>query len=170
MSRRYGRNQRRAHRLHIAALQAEITSLKTAIGREQALVQGMHQKNAALKQQIEDAVQFLGEHHPALPPGPYRVDIYPGSHLRIMPNNLPLETLATTGATQHELTVFDLYTLAVETDYNPIDGRLHCIVQFANGDSRYAITPEAIRAMPRDCLIQRVSKQLAIHLVDQIKR
>jgi len=165
MSRRYGRNQKRAHRRRIA-------ELEEAYIREQHLLAYLRNQLDELREEVEDAKRELGAdfigfqpqtmHDPGSPGGsfcmPHRAD--PQRYLGTDLSKLSLTSL-----------VFHVLELnAVRERPAAAYDRLHINVPLADGRVRYSITESALAAISDERLVRELTKSLAQQLTVELRR
>jgi len=165
MSRRYGRNQKRAHRQRIAELEKAYT-------REQHLLAYLRNQLDGLRAEVEDAKRELGAdfiafqpqtmHDPGIMDGSFRMahltdpPCYPGADL----SKLSLTSL-----------VFHVLELnAVREGSAVFSDRLHINVALADGRVRYSITESALAAISDERLVREVTRSLAQQLTVELRR
>ena len=165
MSRRYGRNQKRAHRQRIAELEEAYT-------REQDLLAYLRNQLDGLRAEVEDAKRELGAdfiafhpqtmHDPGSWDGSFRMPrlteppCYPGSDL----SRLSLSYL-----------VFHVLELnAVREDSAVFSDWLHINVALADGRVRYSLTESALAAISDERLVREVTRSLAQQLTVELRR
>ena len=165
MSRRYGRNQKRAHRQRIAELEEAYT-------REQHLLAYIRNQLDGLRAEVEDAKRELGADFIAFQPRtmpdpssqggsfymPHRAD--PRRYLGADLSNLTLTNL-----------VFHVLELnALREGPAAACDRLHINVALADGRVRYSITESALAAISNERLVREVTKSLAQQLTLELRR
>ena len=165
MSRRYGRNQKRAHRQRIAELEEAYT-------REQHLLAYNRNQLNALRAEVEDAKRELGRYHIAFQPPVvsqpevhdrrFRMPVYEDLAPSMEHN---FHTMSLTSI------VFHVLELNATRERHAAQGDLlHINVALASGHVRYAITEQALACISNHRLIQEVSASLAQQLAVELQR
>lgn len=165
MSRRYGRNQKRAHRERIEALQA-------AMQMDRGLMTSMGRKLRDANEQIEQVHRVLGEHTALLPPkrmalpGPALDRI----NLRMVgPVNLTQHGMKDVWADPMRMLPLPVLLTRVKREGNPYEDAVHIKVTFGDGQVGYALSELAIQTTPTDVLVQEISRAVAERLVSELK-
>lgn len=166
MSKRYGRNQKRAAR-------AEIAGLKESLARDRALMHQTVNDNRDLLEVMQRARAILGRHSVALPvqhmgghPQPLGGDFDVHVH---QPFSLggKFESMQVQIERMYELLVM------VEEGSGFDYGALHCTVELDSGKVAYAISRAAIQRMSpmelQQALAPRIALELAGHLAKGVK-
>lgn len=153
MSRRYGRNQRRRARAHVAELEAQAAELQ-------------HQASSARSEansyrwQLADVREALGPHFIGLPPqmlGPEIWRLYELDRVRLPgPADDAIEVRAMTYETVVDSTK--------PTHY------MHFLVHLAGGEVAYAISSAALLNAPAEVVARQIGHQLATRLVRDLRR
>lgn len=165
MSRRYGRNQKRAHRQRIA-------NLEEAYAREQHLLAYIRNQLDALRVEVEDAKRELGQDHFAFQP---RTVPDPGSRngvfrLPVLEDPRPYLNADLSRMTLTHL-VFHVLELEATRDRRAaFSDRLHLHVALADGRVQYSITEGALASISNERFIREVSRSLAQQLTVELRR
>ena len=165
MSRRYGRNQKRAHRQRIAELEEAYT-------REQHLLAYLRNQLDGLRAEVEDAKHELGADFIAFHPQTMRD---PGSQCGFFRMTHRADPQRYLGADLSRLSldylVFHVLKLNAERQDSPVlSNRLHINVALADGRVQYAITESALAAISDERLVREVSRSLAQQLTVELRR
>jgi|GEM_PF-6876113 hypothetical protein len=165
MSRRYGRNQKRAHRQRIVELEEAYT-------RERHLLAYLRNQLDGLRAEIEDAKRELGANFIAFRPqtvrdpgvqyGSFRMD-YLADPRRCL--DVDLSKLSLTSLVFHVLELN-----AVRERSAAAHDRLHINVALADGRVRYSITESALAAISDERLVRELTKSLAQQLTVELRR
>lgn len=153
MSRRYGRNQRRRARAHVAELEAQAAELQ-------------HQASSArfeantYRWQVADVREVLGPHFMGLPPQMLGPEIWRLYELdrALLPG--PADDVIEVRAMTYE-TVFD----STKPPHY-----MHFLVRLAGGEVAYAISSAALRNAPAEVVARQIGRQLATQLVRDLRR
>ena len=151
MSRRFGRNQRRAARERVA-------ELERALQMDRALLAHVGERKRQLEQEISDAKRIVGHMSVLFEPGATRLDgpargkMQVRTHSALMdfhaqPKTIPLDVM--------------IATLKSKSG-GALDDAVHCKVMFDDRCWRYAISEAALHAIPEDILVERVTRELAM--------
>lgn len=152
MSRRFGRNQKRALRAQIRAQEQEIERFKVI--RESL--------NARLKhadEVIERTAQVLGDHFVTLPVKTHEVkDLLERFQVSIFQPN---RSYAINAAVMRALEVVDIDVYRASLRVDELRGSIHMRYQSINGDVGYGLSEDAWRKLSEAHLVDMVTKQIA---------
>ena len=162
MSKRYGRNQRRAARQRIA-------ELEYAMVLDRALLRDQSNEIGRLKSIIDDARMVAGNMSALLPATNMAMGINPTDKLYIEHRNIDFENLG-------EASIHDFFkriplnVLMAKVKQHVFDNSLHFSVHFSDGSWGYAISDVTIINTPKEILIARVCEQLSKIIVRDMKK
>lgn len=171
MSRRYGRNQKRAHRTRIAQLERAIKFMEgeaveafVAHNRDRALLREMSDKNSKLCDTLDVARSVLGEDHPAFPSRELEVfNAHDGrvcyTHLPSLEapayfDNMPVEEIATRWESVPVMTT--------KARLEEFRAAIHFEVSYDDLRWGYAVTRQAFTQMPKQHMVEKIARELAL--------
>lgn len=155
MSKRYGRSQKRRAR-------AEIEALREALQMANALAEHLGRRVGSLEDEIARAKCIAGQYSalfdpvPAAIDGPVRSFVQMAVYPQLTPRHL--------GDPFPEIRHVRLETLLMSVEQDALRRMVHAYVQFADRQVCYAASREAINAVPKSELIQRISTAIAAQL------
>lgn len=160
MSRRYGRNQKRAHRQRIAELEEAYT-------REQGLSAYLLNKLDGLRTEVEDAKRELGQDHIAFHPRAVRVSSLADDRFRMarMPELHPFEN-----DRAFELSLSEVVFRTLKLNVKRQEDLLHINVELADGRVCYAISERALPSISYEGFLRHVSLSLTQQLAVELQR
>ncbi len=175
MSRRYGRNQRRAHRERIEALDQRNVALQAAMTMDRGLLASTTGKLRDAKDQIERVRRTLGPNTALLPP--LTVALQGDARNRVMleafggrPPSLAYDgSMSSMGQCAQDVELPALLS-RVGRDGGPHGRAVHVKVRFADQQLGYAISEEAMRDLPLEILVGDIAQALAEQLGPALKR
>lgn len=167
MSKRFGRNQRRRMRERIAASELLLEMQQKTIKEQRMLMQ----EN---RETVRRVAEVLGKRFAALP-----VTKMDGGHSSRIPDRLRMESISLiergswlSNATQvvnESLKYLELPVM--ETTLRELQGVQHVRVYYGGCEKvGYAISESAFHSLPERDLVEMVSKELATHLVREMKQ
>lgn len=152
MSKRFGRNQKRA-------LRAQLAECRGQLRKSQETCQALRQQMSENEQCVRDVGQILGKHFAGLPPQFVRaMNIHPDMYLPAC------------GASTDDPQVRSVrYHLMLLTKYqgarrDELSEMLHCRFITPAGDMAYGINEEAFRRMPSEVLQSRLCNEIAAEM------
>lgn len=173
MSRRYGRNQKRRAREALANAMQYGERFRIAWQRETELLKDIAAKKRHLEEVLNDIREALPEGSALLPPGSLATGMRPDPHTPILVAPVDLNIFKPHDPNARTFTPTELRTLVCSIDPEHFSGKLHFNVQFMDKEFRYAISPGALYAMPRDrlrdILRDDIARQFARELVDALR-
>lgn len=159
MSRRFGRNQRRQARERIAALEQAITM-------DRGLLAHVSERKRQLEQEISDAKRIVGRMSVLFEPevkrldGPARSPMHMFTHSAVVDDG---------GAFFHNQSkTVPLPVMLSRVNKDGLDTAIHCKVLFGDGQWGYAISEEAVLTTPEDVLVERIARELAMTIGQQL--
>lgn len=153
MSKRFGRNQRRRARDRIKELECAITM-------DRELLRYTTEKKARLEREIEDAKRIVGRMSVLFEPEPRRLDGPARSPMHLFTQSAVMNEPRAFFHAKSETVPLPVMLSRVHRDI--FSRAIHCKVTFDDGQWGYAISQDAVLAMPEDVLIQRVTQHLAM--------
>ena len=170
MSRRFGRNQKRAMRAQIAVLEQRVNDFQFHTQQLEALMQIKNQKISELETVTERTAQVLGDHFATLPlktqeltgiPNLFKVSIFkPHLHRYAEINEAVLDAL--------EYINMDTHQTFVRID--ELRGMVHMRCRSIGGDVAYALSDQAYRKLSEAHLVDLISQQIAPEMAKQLIR
>lgn len=160
MSKRFGRNQRRQARERIAALEQ-------AVARDGRLLAHVSERKRQLEQEINDAKRIVGRMSALFEPearrldGPARSEMHMFTHSSVVDDGRAFF--------HNQSKTFSLPVMLSMVSRDVFDMAIHCKVTFDDGRWGYAISEEAILATPEDVLVERITRELAMTIGQQLK-
>lgn len=160
MSRRFGRNQRRAARERVA-------ELERALQMDRALLTHIGERKRELEQEISDAKRIVGRMSALFEPetkrldGPARSPIHMFTHSAVMDNGRAFF--------HNQSKTVPLPVMLSMMSRDRLDMAVHCKVLFDDGQWGYAISEEAVLATPEDVLVERLARELAMTIGQQLQ-
>lgn len=160
MSRRFGRNQRRQARERIAALEK-------AIAMDRGLLAHVSERKRQLEQEISDAKRIVGRMSVLFEPearhldGPARSPVHMFTHSAVMDRSLAFF--------HNQSKTVPLPVMLSRMSRDGLDMAIHCKVAFGDGQWGYAMSEEAVLATPEDVLVERITRELAMTIGQQLK-
>jgi hypothetical protein len=163
MSRRFGRNQRRAASERVA-------ELEQALQMDRALLAHVGERKRQLEQEISDAKRIVGHMSVLFDPVAIRLDGPARSEIQLFSHSAVMEDAAPFFHAQSKTIPLDVMIAAVKKkDGGAFDSAVHCKVMFDDGCWGYAISEAALRLMPEDILVERIARELAMTIGQQLK-
>lgn len=161
MSKRFGRNQKRAMREannHLAEMVAK--------GKDREAF--LQQQAAQNQRAVEMTAQILGEHFAGLPPKTFQVgEIFEG--MRLPPSSHA--RFSTPEANHIPRRVMDMLILLVRSQGARRDELTRCVhFRFVTpaGDLAYGMSEDAYRRMPDDWFVERLPREIAREIADEV--
>jgi hypothetical protein len=154
MSRRYGRNQKRAARARIAALEQALSRALRSYAAETTV-------RRRLQQVLEDVTAALGPQYIGLPPTSIPMVLHRDGFVNdrfLIPD--------------HDGNVATMHMLSTSVQQDPIQAQRNCLhvnVKLADGRAGYAIAQSAILRTPAPLLARRIADQIAPFLLSEIR-
>ena len=169
MSRRYGRNQKRRAREAIASLAAANIEAKHDARLQRGLLTKFHGELSQAREEIRRAKamlplgSILGEPSTLIDSRPpttdVRVEVLPFGGMNIGDD-----------AMSYRFESIPLDVLLTDSVLDEMNDRVHFDVRFAGNRSGYAISRSALQAMGGYDLIRMLAKNLAAHILADLKR
>jgi len=165
MSRRFGRNQKRAMRAQIRANE-KIVECKTQAIKE--MRRDLDEANAV----IERTAQVLGDHFVTLPVKPVEVrDLLEQFRVPIFQPN---RSYAINAAVMRALEVIDIDTYRASLRVDELRGTVHMRYQSISGDVGYGLSEHAWRKLSEahlvDLVTNEIAPEMAKYLVSERKK
>lgn len=142
MSKRFGRNQRRHMREQINALRVSVT-----IGRVSS--QHLRESINKLRSEIEEAKRMLPFHSVLFDAGVVSLSARTMETINLVNTPLPV--------------------LLSKIVPDGLNGAVHTHVRFGDGRWGYAVSRDALKLMPHDLLVRRISEGLALLISKDLK-
>lgn len=168
MSRRFGRNQKRAMREEISRLERILTRTEKQCANATAALE-------PFREVMDNAVRTLGKYHFALPPRELQMQL--GQKYVELPYrqlNYPPNFQANDGALRTADLVVNRIELAIakgSVKRDEITGDVHASVRFPDGTNGYAVSSvENLRYMPTEFLVEQMSRMIADGIVKCTER
>lgn len=156
MSRRFGRNQRRAARQRVA-------ELEQALQMDRALLARVGERKRQLEQEISNAKRMVGRMSVLFEPGATRLDGPARGKMQLFSHSAVMEDGRPFFHAQSKTIPLDVMIATLKSKGGgAFDDAVHCEVMFDDGCWRYAISEAALYAMPEDILVERVTRELAM--------
>lgn len=159
MSKRYGRNQRRRAREHIASVDRRCIELTAAMLLDRALISHQHEKLEELKSIVSDVGQCMGEYFFGLPPPALRDLLLQRADCR-----------PTFRMMAPDSSVVDMHTLIVANCFSTPEQAMHTMVELAGCRAAYAISYQALLHAPANILARNIAGELGAFLVTEIRK
>lgn len=164
MSKRFGRNQRRAARERIAALE-------TKVAMDGVLLRHISDKKAQLEQEIVNAKRMVGRMSVLFEPDAKRFDGPTRDQVQAFSQSAVMEDSAPFFHAKSEVIPLDVMIAKVKkADPAAFNSAIHCQVTFDDGRWHYAISESAMDAMPEDILVERIARDLAMTIGQDLKK
>lgn len=160
MSKRFGRNQRRQARERIAALEQ-------AVARDGGLLAHISERKRQLEKEINDAKRIVGRMSVLFEPearhldGPARSPMHMFTHSAVMDEGKAFF--------HNQSQTVPLPVMLSMVNRDGLDMAIHCKVMFGDGQWGYAISEDAVLATPEDVLVERITRELAMTIGEQLK-
>lgn len=174
MSARFGRNKRRRARQQIEALQAKATEDAVAIikmdnwvAQTRGLLEHVGRQRDALQDQVDTARMMLPEGSVLFEPRAVRHGGRPGDAVLLERSELvSLEPIGSIDAiSKRSVRAEPLETIIARIRPDEIEGRVHAIIDYADGSKAYGITREVIESTSREGLVELMMRNFAPMLV-----
>jgi len=166
MSKRYGRNQKRAAR-------KQIEELRHGIDMANGLASHIRHKLDEARQIVADCTRVVGNNFIAMPPDSVEVR----SLDRLMPSwrfaaTKPLPSFGSIDDIAEMAHFIDIAgdVLRLNTGNSDIDMAKHIKFTLGNKCVGYAITQQAMQLMPKDMLVSKISREMAEMMVSEFKK
>lgn len=159
MSKRFGRNQRRQARERIAALEQAITM-------DRGLLAHVSERKRQLEKEISDAKRIVGRMSVLFEPESRRLDGPARSPTHMFTHSAVMDGPEAFFHSQSQ--TVSLPVMLSKVHKETLDLAIHCKVAFDDDQWGYAISEQALHAMPEDILIERVTHQLAMTIGRQL--
>lgn len=168
MSKRFGRNQKRAMR-------EEISALQMARQMDAGLLRNMRSDMACAEGALRRVEELLGPHTAALPPKRIKTDVEPQSdgssyftayrqYQTARYWDSPPQDMRVLGTRVTRMcSVLSRLKEADRPDFG-----VHFFASFNGANAAYAASDEAIKSMRRADLAQHISESIAHHIVNQL--
>ena len=167
MSKRFGRNQKRAFRTQVEELKTTIETLKQKMHMDQGLLSLVRSKLGRLEDEIAEAKRIIGERSVLFPPTVVELESM-HSHIRLPTNQMPIYKYDLHSPIEIRQTHVELPVML--TSIQEKFHEFHCVVDFGKGVWGYAISHESLRKMPPDIAARRISEQLARAIVSDLRK
>ena len=165
MSRRYGRNQKRAHRARIAELEARVSSLEGQVRERDGLLAWKQERLNEAARALDGAVSILGEHHPAFPASELGMTLDRDQDMFRMPHRGFIRPFdAFMDFESMTIMLHELDVLTVDKVREEFHNQTHWRVRYRDGRWGYAIDDKVVRKLPPDVIRQNMVVELA-HLI-----
>jgi hypothetical protein len=163
MSKRWGRNQRRRAR-------EEQARLGEALEMAQGLARHLSEQKRHIEDELDDAKYFAVRFSAAFKPESWEL-VGPKRDRIEVEEQQPLEYDFSATAPMQSLTFrrLPLRMLLSEVKQEHFRRALHCRVKFGDGEWGYGITEQAIVNMPRERLVNLISREIARQIANKIK-
>jgi hypothetical protein len=161
VSRRFGRNQKREMRRKIESLATEVAFLKAINEEKTKRIFSQKREIESFNEDFEVLREVLGEYFVGLPP----LTIFSDSltvnrkfqiYEKVSWDNLNREDFTAT--------VKSLERVITKAELDDLKGAMHVRVTTPVGDIGYYTDLESMKFLPKDVLIERISKEIAIQL------
>jgi hypothetical protein len=159
MSRRFGRNQRRAARERVA-------ELERALQMDRALLVHVGERKRQLEQEIGDAKRIVGRMSVLFEPEAKRLDGPARSPMHMFTHSAVVDDGRAFFHNQSKTVPLPVMLSMVNRD--GLDMAVHCKVLFGDGQWGYAVSEEAVLATPEDVLVERIARELAMTIGQQL--
>lgn len=159
MSRRFGRNQRRQARERIAALER-------AVAMDRGLLAHVSERKRQLEQEISDAKRIAGRMSVLFKPEAKYLDGPARSPMHLFTHSAVMDDGRAFFHNQSKTVPLPVMLSMVKRD--ELDMAVHCKVLFGDGQWGYAISEEAVLATPEDVLVERIARELAMNIGQQL--
>lgn len=160
MSRRFGRNQRRQARERIAALEQ-------AVAMDRGLLAHVSERKSQLEQEISDAKRIVGRMSVLFEPETKHLDGPARSPMHMFTHSAVVDDGRAFFHNQSKTVPLPVMLSMVKRD--GLDMAIHCKVLFGDGQWGYAISEEAVLATPEDVLVERIARELAMTIGQQLQ-
>lgn len=160
MSRRFGRNQRRQARERIAALEQ-------AVAMDRGLLAHVSERKRQLEQEISDAKRIVGRMSVLFEPESKHLDGPARSPMHMFTHSAVVDDGRAFFHNQSKTVPLPVMLSMVKKD--GLDMAVHCKVLFGDGQWGYAMSDEAVLATPEDVLVERIARELAITIGQQLQ-
>jgi hypothetical protein len=162
MSRRFGRNQRRQARERIAALEQ-------AVAMDRGLLAHVSERKRQLEQEISNAKRMVGRMSVLFEPGATRLDGPARGKMQLFSHSAVMEDSTPFFHAQSKTIPLDVMIAKVKrTNVDAFDYAIHCEVVFDDDRWCYAVSKEALLAMPKEILVERITRQLAMTMGEDL--
>lgn len=159
MSRRFGRNQRRQARERIAALEQ-------AVAMDRGLLAHVSERKRQLEQEISEAKRIVGRMSVLFEPETKRLDGPARSPMHLFTHSAVVKEAQ---AFFHDRSkTVPLPVMLSRMNKDSLDMAVHCKVLFGDGQWGYAMSEEAVLATPEDVLVERIARELAMTIGQQL--
>lgn len=160
MSKRYGRNQRRRARERIA-------DLEQAVAMERGLLARVSHFKNLLEQEINEAKRIVGRMSALFEPEVRRLDGPARSPMHVFTHSAVVDDGRAFFHNRSQ--TIPLPVMLSMVDKDGLTGSIHCKVVFGDDQWGYALSEEAILAIPEDILVERIAGELAMTIGQQLK-
>jgi hypothetical protein len=172
MSRRYGRNQKRAARQALAEASQVIDSVRCNALSDRGLLREMSQRLAEIRRELDDAKRIAGRMSILFPAtttavqGPARDSIETYLHQ----SQTPMSYLESGEATLQDavLRTMRLPMLVKRIQADRLQQAIHARVKFGDGLWRYGISMDAVQGMPTRELADLLSRELGLTMAQDL--
>lgn len=170
MSKRYGRNQKRAARETIASLQASTAQLNEGLLMQQGIGAHMRSKIETMQSALDDVARGLGQYFYGLPPVKLRIEEHQDRFR--MPKPIPASELMFRDTDQISSlvssAVYDLQLIKSEVARDKITGAVHVQLETPSGRKFYALSGSAWESIRND--EKRLRQQLVPMIADEMAK
>lgn len=158
MTKRFGRNQKRAMRAQIAS--AEALAAERLENAERSRMEAKY-----LRDDLDEARDIAGAMSVLFPAQAIAVGGRRSSRITLSEESAPHSIGSADVLRMHSLPVL-LSSIHPDT----IKSTLHVVVEFADGTWGYAITREALATLPRQFLVKKIAQSLANMIADDLQQ
>lgn len=165
MSRRYGRNQKRAHRARIAELEARVTGLEWQVKERDGLLAYKQERLNEAARSLDAAVSILGDNHPAFPASELGMTLNSHQDTFRLPHRGFIQPFdASMDFQSMTMMLHQLDVMTVDSLREDFHNQTHWRVRYGDGRWGYAISPQTMRGLPERVIRQNMVEELA-HLI-----
>lgn len=159
MSRRFGRNQRRRARERIKELECALTM-------DRGLLARVSERKRELEKEISDAKRIVGRMSVLFEPEARRLDGPARSPMHMFTHSAVVDDGKAFFHNQSQTVPLPVMLSMMSSD--GLDMAIHCKVAFGDGQWGYAMSEEAVLATPEDILVERITRELAMTIGQQL--
>jgi hypothetical protein len=171
MGSRFGRNQKRRMREQIAVAEQATAVMVEIDHRNKQTMQSMASRIREQDAIIELTERVVGDYFVTLPVKSRKVDHVPevGEPMRLpapripMPRFVPGEKIPLTAALNH----IEVQTMIGSSEFDLLRQQVHVRFEADFGSVGYAVSSRTFRNVPRDSIVEIISREMAEHLVNQ---
>lgn len=170
MSKRYGRNQKRAARQAIAELQKSSQMLNDALLMQQGISEHQRRKIETMRESLDDVARELGPYFYGLAPVKRLIDEHQDRFR--LPAPIPFDALRFVDNDEISRlvshAVYELSFLKASIERDRITGSVHVDLETPSGKRCYALSASAWESMRKD--EKRLFRQLAPMIADELAK